>query len=223
MYKNSNIWQRSVQKYQRACYYKDKNLSENKIADDLQCIANIPSTRQFKKTPCGAFNFFNEVLKAKPMQSDRYYCDHDASNVFPVNNQEPFINTPPPSLLKICDVRKENITDWAVLDSGATSHCLIIDATATKVTHANNPVTFTIPDGSTLKSTHRELDLPQLPMAARIGHVIPGLASRSLMSVVQLTYAGCGVHFLKHYVTVTYRGRVVLEGAKDINNKIWMA
>ena len=95
--------------------------------------------------------------------------------------------------------------------------------TATHVTPAENPVTVILPDGSTLKSTHvRELDLPQLPMAARIGHLIPGLASQSLISMVQLTDAGCEVYFLKHCVTVTYRGRVVLECAKDINNKLWM-
>ena len=40
--------------------------------------------------------------------------------------------------------------------------------------------------------------------------------------MVQLTDAGCGVYFLKHCVTVTYRGRVVLEDAKDINSKLWM-
>ena len=42
------------------------------------------------------------------------------------------------------------------------------------------------------------------------------------MSVVQLTDAGCGVNFLKHCVTVTYNGRIVLEGARDITNKLWI-
>ena len=163
------------------------------------------------------------MIKTNPVQSENYYCDHFASSTFPVNNQEPFVSSPPPSLLRIYDVRKENSKEWAILDSGASSHFLVVDATATKVTPAKNPATVTTPDGSTLKSTHvRELDLPQLPMAARIGHVIPGLASRSLISVVQLTDHGCGVYFLKHCVTVTYRGRVVLEGARDINTKLWM-
>ena len=94
------------------------------------------------------------MLKANPVQSDNYYCDHHASTVFPMNNQEPRINTPPPSLLKIYDVRKENSKDWAVLDSGATSHFLVIDTTATKVTPAENLVIVTLPNGSTLKSTH---------------------------------------------------------------------
>ena len=95
------------------------------------------------------------------------------------------INTPPPSLLKIYDVKKDNSKDWAILDSGATSRFLVIDAAATQVTPADNPITTTIPDGTTLKSTHvRKLDVPQLPMAARLGHIMPGLASQSLMPVV---------------------------------------
>ena len=102
-----------------------------------------------------------------------------------MNNQEPFISTPAPSLLKIYDVRKENSKDWAVLDSGATSHFLVVNATASKVTPTDNPITVTITDGTTLKSTHvRKLDLPQLPMKTRLGHVIPGLASQSRMPVV---------------------------------------
>ena len=126
-----------------------------------------------------------------------------------------------PSLLKIYDVRKENSKDWAALASGATHHFLVIDTTACKVTPADNPITVTMPDGSALNSTHvRKLDLPQLPMAARLGHVIPGLDSRSLMSVVQLTGVGCGVNFLKHCVTVTYNDRVVLGGAREISNKL---
>ena len=125
-----------------------------------------------------------------------------------MNRQEQFIQTPPPSLLKIYDVRKENSKYWDVLDSGATSHILVIDATATKVIPADNSLTDTIPDGTTLTSTHvRKLDLPQIPMAARLGHVIPGLASQSLISVIQLTDAGCGVNFLKHCATVTYNGK----------------
>ena len=116
------------------------------------------------------------MIKTNPVQSDNYYCDHVASTTFPMNNQEPLISLLFPSLLKIYDVRKENSKEWAILDSGASSHFLVVNATATKVTPAKNPVTVTIPDGSTLKSTHvRELDLPQLPIAARIGHVIPGL------------------------------------------------
>ena len=159
------------------------------------------------------------MLKLNLVQNYRYYCDHSASNTFLTNSQDPLIHTPPPSLLKIYDIRKENSKDWTVLDSGATIHFLVIDTTATTVTPADNYSTVTIPDGISFKSTHvRKLDLLHLTVAARLSHVIPGLASQSLMSAVQLTDAGYGVNFLKHCITVTYNSRVVLEGARDFTN-----
>ena len=70
------------------------------------------------------------------------------------------------------------------------------DAHTSSVTPAINPISMTLPDGSKVKSTHQcTLDLPGLPVAARNGHIIPGLASNSLMSVVVLGDAGCEVSF----------------------------
>ena len=91
------------------------------------------------------------------------------------------------SMLKTIDFNCNDIRDWEILDSGATRHFLVTDATATGISVATNPITVTIPDGSRLTSTHkRELNLPQLPKAARTGHIIPGMSSYSLMSVVTL-------------------------------------
>ena len=59
-------------------------------------------------------------------------------------------------------------------------------------------------------------------MTARLGHVIPGLVSRSLMHVVQLTDDGYGGNILKHCATMPYNDRVVLEGVRDITNKLWI-
>ena len=58
-------------------------------------------------------------------------------------------------------------------------------------------------------------------MKARIGYVIHGLASRPLLSVVQL-YAGYAVEFFKHCVTVRHNVRLVPKGAKDLNSNLWM-
>ena len=58
------------------------------------------------------------------------------------------------------------------------------------------------------------LDIPDLPMAARNGHIIPGLASNSLISVVVLCEARCEVSFNKYGVTVKYNGKTVLRGSK---------
>ena len=67
---------------------------KNEIADDPQPIANNPSTGK-KKTPGGAFEFLNQMLKSNPIQSDRYYCDYYASNTIPANSQEPSVEVNP--------------------------------------------------------------------------------------------------------------------------------
>ena len=59
------------------------------------------------------------------------------------------------------DVRKDNVKKWAVTDSWAISHFLVVDATMCKVTPTDNPIAITIPDGTTFKSPHvHKLDLP---------------------------------------------------------------
>ena len=60
--------------------------------------------------------------------------------------------------------------------------------------------------------------------AARSGHVIPGMLSHSLVSVVTLCNAGCRVVFEEWGigVTVTYRGTIVTEGKKCTKTGLWM-
>ena len=102
-----------------------------------------------------------------------------------------------------------------ILDSGATSNFLMMDAYTSSVTPAINPISVTLPDGSKVKSTHQcTLDLPDLPVAARNGHIIPGLASILLLSVVVLCDAGCEVSFNKYGVVVKYKGKTFLRGSK---------
>ena len=115
------------------------------------------------------------------------------------------------SMLKTINFNLEDIKDWAILDSGATSHFLVTDASATGISVATNPITVTIPDGTKLTSTHkRELDLPLLPKAARTGHVIPGMSSHSLVSVVTLCNAGYRVVFGEWGIGVTFTRAVVI-------------
>ena len=88
----------------------------------------------------------------------------------------------------------ENIKEWAILDSGATSHFLVTEAPTSEMTIATMQIRVTIPDGLQVQSTHTcTLAIPELPDAARIGHIIPGLASHSFLSVVKLCNAGCEV------------------------------
>ena len=66
------------------------------------------------------------------------------------------------------------------------------------------------------------LDIPKLPRAARVAHVIPGLNSHSLISAVTLCNAGCEVKMTMIDVTVKYRGKVILTGRKCTRTGLWM-
>ena len=107
---------------------------------------------------------------------------------------------------------------------GLRSHrpFLVTDASATRISVATDPITVTIPDGTKLTSTHKqELDLLLLPKSARSGHIIPGMSSHSLLFVVTLCNAGYRVVFEEWGigVTVTYRGKIVMEGKKVHKNR----
>ena len=126
-------------------------------------------------------------------------------------------------LLSTIKFTAANIKEWAILDSGATSHFLIVEAPTRQRDVASDPLIVRLPDGARVKSTHTcELNLSQLPSGARIGHIIPGLASHSLLSVVKLCNAGCKVTFTKINCTVTYCGKTVLRGHKCHSSGLWM-
>ena len=127
------------------------------------------------------------------------------------------------SLLSTINIDSKNIHEWAILDSGATSHFLVTKAPTRDRQIATSPLTVRLPDGAQVASTHTcTLDIPQLPQQARLGHMIPGLASHSLLSVVRLCNAGCEVTFTKIECIVKHRGRVVLRGKKCTRTGLWM-
>ena len=66
------------------------------------------------------------------------------------------------------------------------------------------------------------LDLPDLPADARAAHIIPGLASHSLLSVVTMCNAGCTVTFTKISCTIVYHGRTIVCGHKCTKTGLWM-
>ena len=74
-----------------------------------------------------------------------------------------------------------------------------------------------------MSSTHTcTLEIPELPAKARIAHIIPGLASHSLLSIIQLCNTGCEVGITKIACTVCYRGRLILQGQKCSRTGLWM-
>ena len=98
--------------------------------------------------------------------------------------------------LSTMDTNLKNIREWAILDSGASSHLLVLGVPVTNKQVAVDPISVTLPDGDKVQSTHiGDLDMPQLPKSGRECHIIPDLASYSLISVVKLCKAGCEVSF----------------------------
>ena len=118
-------------------------------------------------------------------------------------------------LLKTVSIDMHNVKQWAILDSGATSNFLMTETHTFSVTPTDEPISVTLPDGNKVQLTHKcVLDFPQFPESARNGHIIPGSASNSLVSVVVLCNAGCEVTLKAFDVTVKYKGKIVLTGTK---------
>ena len=71
-------------------------------------------------------------------------------------------------------------------------------------------------------STHEaELDLPHLPLAARLVHIVPALTTASLLSMGQLCDAGCQVTFDATTVKVYHHDRLLLAGDRAHATGLW--
>ena len=127
------------------------------------------------------------------------------------------------TISKTIDFDLEDIRNWAILDSGATSHFLLSMAPAANVRPTKTPLRAKLPNGETIASTSEcDLMIPGLPAAARRAHIMPGLASHSLVSVTKLTDAGCEVLFTKIGCTISKQGRTILCGQKCTKTGLWM-
>ena len=127
------------------------------------------------------------------------------------------------SILPKVTLDDKNWMKWAILDSEASSHFLVSDAPNQSQVPAISPLKIHCPNGSIIESSHTcELDLPQLPKAARLAHVVPGLAGYSLVSVVKLCNAGCRVKMTDISCEVTYRGKTVVSCHKCTKTGLWM-
>ncbi len=88
---------------------------------------------------------------------------------------------------------------------------------------ATTPIWAKLPNGNTICTTHMcTLQLDHLPEKARHAHVLPHLATHSLISVVNLCNAGCEVIFNKIGCTMKHRGKKIVCGHKCTNTGLWM-
>ena len=117
-------------------------------------------------------------------------------NLYPTSNKYEYAAK---ALISTVDINMQNVHEWAILDSGATSHFLVIADPTTDHQEAKNPLSVKLPDDAHVSSTHTcTLAIPELPAKARITHIIPGLDAPSLLSNVQLCNEGCVVSIKKN-------------------------
>ena len=108
-----------------------------------------------------------------------------------------------------------NIHNWAILDSGATSHFLVTQAHAEDIVPALRVMQVRLPNGNLVTTSHTcSLKIPNLPTKAKLTHIVPGLDGFSLIFIVTLCNAGCEVHLKDIICKVSYRGKTIISAVK---------
>ena len=126
------------------------------------------------------------------------------------------------SLLKKISLNDENQRKWAILDLGASSHFLLTEAPARNKRIATSPLRIKLPNGKHVASSHTcELDIPNLPAAGKLAHVVPGLQNFSLVSVVKWCNAGCRVITTDVACEVFFKGHRVIQCKKCTRTGVW--
>lgn len=119
-------------------------------------------------------------------------------------------------------VRDAGDSKFAVADKGASGHYLHPNAPCLNKTPDLCPVRVRLPNGHHIHSSHKcELNVPSLPINARIAHILPKLANDSLVSIGKMCSAGCVATFTSTTVTITYNDITVLEGIRDHTTGLW--
>jgi hypothetical protein len=110
----------------------------------------------------------------------------------------------------------------SIVDSGAMSHFVTIDAPTINCKVTNNPLATTTASGKLMYSMHTaELNILYLPSAARCCHVVPKLGQYALVSIGQLCDVGCDVLFQREIMTVSYKNTVIMKGRQTQSTRLW--
>jgi hypothetical protein len=109
------------------------------------------------------------------------------------------------------------------VDSGCTSHFLLVTAPCLNKVISQNPLTVRLPNGATMESSHTAvLEIPELNAIASKAHFYPGMAHHSLLSVGQLCDEGYIVTFRRYTVTICNSDNVkLLSGPRDDTIGLW--
>jgi len=114
------------------------------------------------------------------------------------------------------------ITDTlAIADTGCTVHFFTMNMLVHNPTPSPHPISIQNPDSSVIQSMHdAELNIPGLPLAACIRHIVPALSTKPLLSIGQFCNAGCQVAFTTT-MDICYNGNLVLQGMCTQHTQLW--
>jgi hypothetical protein len=170
--------------------------------------------------------FFIKALQPLPTPTSKQPTHPTHTTPLLNNNTAPQLEQLPQQL--VCNTvhtkptTKVNSNYYAILDSGASDNYLTKEAPTVEKTVKHQPIQVTIPDGRSLKSSHKaKLPNQQLPNKARESYIIPRMKNHSLISVVKLCEAGCKVFFGKNECSILYNGMEIIKGRKNATNGLW--
>eukprot|EP00804_Cyclotella_cryptica_P022914 CCRYP_005100-RA/>CCRYP_005100-RA protein AED:0.47 eAED:0.46 QI:0/0/0/0.5/0/0/2/0/280 len=114
-----------------------------------------------------------------------------------------------------------NNSNYAIVNFGASNHYLTPTANIKAKTTLHHPIQVTLPNQSTLWSSHVcELDIP-LPKTAKQGYILPGMKNHSLILDTKMCDAGCKVIFSQDECSIVHNGTIVMKGHKNKQKGIW--
>jgi hypothetical protein len=112
---------------------------------------------------------------------------------------------------------------YAIADTGTTGHYLKPSSPHLDRQPDAHPITVSMPNGAGIQSSHTcTLDLPTLPKNSKQAHILPGLASHSLLSIAQFCDHGCIVQFSRDNCRVLHNKTLLLEGPRDPATNLWL-
>ena len=185
-----------------------------------------PSTKKTRNQDRAIINVgdhaaLNTDEKKNHLQTSRYA--RAARMILEDMRTPPEWKRPATGYFQAINTRRMNMRRWAILDSGASSHFLIVDAPLLHKRKTANPIVVTVANGERVQSTHDgALDIPGLPPGTRYAHVIPGI-KHSLLSIVRLCNAGYKIVFGRWglNIEVRYKGKAVMKDRKGMINGLW--
>ena len=171
--------------------YNDKFTCLNNCSNPTPIYSHTPPPG-FKICDCTYSTYGKQALHSyaerhqKQSHKSRYAL---AARQLLANIGVPTYHPPPKSLVSTIDTNLANIKNWAILDSGASSHFLQVEAPVLETRETANPIQVTVANGEKVSSTHEGLiDVPDLPARTPRYQALPIVNSTTMQCRMQSNF-----------------------------------